>query len=346
VQIINAPPALLAMSDTASADRWVRKSMSTTAGFEAAAVLSGAGDHVTLDLWTANPTDSRLQETIHDDLHDAMRRQRLTQAGVAAAVIDAADQTQPSVNLYSPRAAEDGRVSLRDQLPTVVGFAAGLLLWTVVLTGAGILLNSVIEEKGSRILEILLTSASVPEVMGGKILGVAGVSSTVLVLWASIGVTALATMAPALGGVLIQVLFGHGLALYFGIYFILGYLMYASIFAAVGAFCETSRDAQTLLGPVMLLLTIPVVFMGQSIRHPDAPILQTLSWIPLFTPFLMVARAASNPPLWQVLGTLAVMIATTVAVVWLSGRAFRAGALSFGKFDPKAVLASLFRPAA
>ena len=82
------------------------------------------------------------------------------------------------------------------------------------------------------------------------------------------------------------------------------------------------------------------MFMGQAITHPDAPILAVLSWVPPFTPFLMVARAASDPPLWQIAGTLALMVATTAVVVWLSGRAFRAGALSVGKVDRKAVLAA------
>ena len=111
-----------------------------------------------------------------------------------------------------------------------------------------------------------------------------------------------------MGGDVAAVLLGHGLIVYFGLYLVIGYLMYASIFAGIGAFCETSRDAQTLLGPLMLTLTIPIVFMGQAIQHPDAPLLQALSWIPLFTPFLMVARAASHPPLWQVAGTLALMV--------------------------------------
>jgi ABC-2 type transport system permease protein len=179
--------------------------------------------------------------------------------------------------------------------------------------------------------------------MGGKILGVAGVTLTVLAVWAGVGGAAAALVAPRLALDIASALLGKGLAVYFGLYLIVGYLMYASIFAAIGAFCETTREAQTLLGPMMLMLTVPVVFMGQSIRHPDAPVLQILSWIPPFTPFLMVARAASGPPLWQIAGTLAVMSATTAVVVWLAGRAFRAGALSVGKLDRKALVTALMR---
>jgi ABC-2 type transport system permease protein len=140
-------------------------------------------------------------------------------------------------------------VALRDRLPTYVGLAAGFLLWSMVMTGASILLNSVIEEKSSKILEVLLSSASVPEIMGGKILGVAGLTLTVLGIWASGGWLAMINFAPGLAGDLIAVLLGKGLMLYFGAYLIGGYLMYAALFAGIGAFCESQRDAQTLLGP-------------------------------------------------------------------------------------------------
>jgi len=138
-----------------------------------------------------------------------------------------------------------------------------------------------------------------------------------------------------------KVLLGGGLIFYFAFYLAAGYLMYASIFTAIGAFCETTREAQTLLGPIMILLTIPVIFLSQALRRPDTPALEIMSWIPLFTPFMMTARAASGPPLWQVLGTGVLMLATVALVVWIAGRAFRAGALSTGKVDFKGLVAKL-----
>jgi ABC-2 type transport system permease protein len=123
---------------------------------------------------------------------------------------------------------------------------------------------------------------------------------------------------------------------------VLGYVMYAAAFAAIGAFCESQRDAQALLGPIMLLLSVPVLFMGLALREPDAPALQVLSWIPPFTPFIMLARAAGEPAWWEVAGTLTLMAVSTVVVVQLSGRAFHAGALSTGRPSPKALLGRLF----
>jgi ABC-2 type transport system permease protein len=84
-----------------------------------------------------------------------------------------------------------------------------------------------------------------------------------------------------------------------------------------------------------------MIFMGQAVTRPDAPLLQALSWFPPFTPFLMAARAASGPPLWQVAGTAAVMFGTTALELWVAGRAFRTGALASGRFDLRLLLAGV-----
>jgi len=346
-KIVSPPPEVLAAPDAASAGVVLRRMLSGDAerdpaarAFDAAAVLSGKGANVSLDLWSINLANGQFEAMVRSDLAEALRRQSLIDGGVSPRLIDSADAAEPKVALYSPKTEEQGQVSLRDELPSLLGFGMGILLWAVILTGAGLLLNSVIEEKSSRILEVLLTSASVPEVMGGKILGVMGVAGTVLTFWLSLGAIGARVAAPGLLGQIAAVVIGKGLIVYFGLYLIFGYVMYASIFAAIGAFCETTRDAQTLLGPLMLILSVPLIFMAQAITHPDAPVLTALSWIPPFTPFLMVARAANDPPVWQIAGTLALMLATTTVVVWISGRAFRAGALTVGKVDRRAVLAA------
>jgi len=183
----------------------------------------------------------------------------------------------------------------------------------------------------------------VPEIMGGKILGVAAVTSTVLGVWLSIGSALLLRFQPQTFSLLLSVLLSKGLLFYFAFYFVGGYLMYATLFTTVGSFCETTREAQTLLGPMMILLSVPMVFMSQAMIHPDAPLLQILSWIPPFTPFLMAARAASGPPLWQIAGTGLLMAAVTGLELAVATRAFRAGALSSARFEPKLLVKSLFK---
>lgn len=306
-------------------------------------VLSGKDDAIVMDLWSRNLAAPVLEGDLKSAVGDIMRERALARAGVSLQTLQAADGLKPTFNSLSPKAASGERVALRDRLPTYVGLAAGFLLWSMVMTGASILLNSVIEEKSSKILEVLLSSASVPEIMGGKILGVAGLTLTVLGIWAAGGWLALINFAPGLAGDLVAVLLGKGLILYFGVYLVGGYLMYAALFAGIGAFCESQRDAQTLLGPIIMVMTIPIVFMSQAIRSPDSPILGTLSWIPPFTPFLMPVRIAGDPPMVQVIGTAVLMIVTTAAIVAFSTRAFHVGALATGKVDLKTLIGRIAR---
>ena len=306
-------------------------------------VLSGRDEAIVMDLWSRNLAAPVLEGDLKQAVGQTMRERALARAGVPIQALEAADRLKPTFNSLSPKAASGEKVALRDRLPTFVGLAAGFLLWSMAITGASILLNSVIEEKSSKILEVLLSSASVPEILGGKILGVAGLTLTVMGIWGMLGWLALINFAPGLAGDLLAVLLGKGLLLYFGAYLVGGYLMYAALFAGIGAFCETQRDAQTLLGPIMLVMTIPIIFMSQAIRSPDSPILNTLSWIPPFTPFLMPVRIASDPPVVQVVGTTVLMIVTTAAIIAFSTRAFHVGALATGKVDLKTLVGRIAR---
>jgi ABC-2 type transport system permease protein len=308
---------------------------------DAAAILSGTPEAIVVDFWSRDINDQDLQHAVRGAVTQAMQQARLRAAGVSPQVVAQFSTAAPIVHNYSPRAAS-GQVSMKDRLPSLLGLGLAFVLFFAIFTGAGILLNSVIEEKSSRILEVLLSSATVPELLGGKILGVAGVSASIIVGWGAMGLLALHRVAPERVAEVGAALMTHGLVVWFALFFVLGYLMYASVFAAIGAFCETVREAQTLLGPIMILITVPVMFLTVALEHPDAPLIVALSWVPPFTPFLMTARLASGPPLWQVLGALILMGATTTAVVWLCARAFRAGALSTGKLDLKRVAAGLF----
>jgi ABC-2 type transport system permease protein len=308
---------------------------------DAAVILRAEGGGVAIDLWSRTVTDRALETTVGRAVSDEMRRHQLEAAGVSAATLKAADALGPRIQVYSSKGG--GKVSLRDKLPGFLGFAMGMLLWMVVLTGAGMLLNSVIEEKSSRILEVLLSSASVTEIMGGKILGVACVTGTVLGVWLGVGGVGLTALRPDWAQDTLAVLLAHGMLAYLALYFVGGYLMFATLYVTVGAFCETTREAQTLLGPMMIILSIPVVFMSQAIIHPESPLLEGLSWVPIFTPFMMAASAATDPPWWEVVGTALLMFALTGLELWVAIPAFKSGALSSGRFDIRVFAASLMR---
>ena len=308
----------------------------------AAVIHSGAQGGVVVDFWSRNLTESGLEELVREAVAGRMAAERLAALGVRPADIQAAESVAPRVVEYA--AAPGKRAGLKDRLPGFAGFGLGFLLWMMIFTGAGILLNSVIEEKSSRILEVLLASASAGEVMGGKILGVAAVTLTVLAAWFAVGGAILAGSNPQLFADIVEVLVGRGLIAIFAVYLVGGYLIYAALFVAIGAHCETNREAQTLLAPMMMMSTIPIIFLSQAITRPDSPAIALLSWIPPFTPFLAPARAAVDPSAAATLGTLALTAATAAASLWISGRAFRAGALSSGRSDGRSLFLRVFRP--
>ncbi|HEY5070774.1 MAG TPA: ABC transporter permease [Caulobacteraceae bacterium] len=319
-----------------------RRTLAGGGVLDAFAVIRPEGRSVAIAFWSRDIADRSIERAVRDAVAGALRRQGLAQAGLDPTVLASIDALQPKVTVFSPKAKAD-EVRLEDRLPGIVGFAMGMLLWMVVLTGAGMLLNSVIEEKTSRILEVLLTSASATEIMGGKILGVAAVTATVLGFWLTIAATVLGLRFPDIAADLIEIMFARGLWAYFALYFIGGYLMFATLYVTIGAFCESNREAQTLLGPMMIAMSLPMVFMSQAITRPDAPLLQLLAWIPPFTPFMMAARVASNPPLWQVAATGALMFAVTALELWVAIPAFKSGALATGRFELRTLLASLAR---
>jgi ABC-2 type transport system permease protein len=292
-------------------------------------------------VWSARATDDAVEDFVRDSLRSANRRSVFEGAGIDPGVVEAAEKFRPEVKAFSPQSTGDGEVSFRDRLPMIMGMVGGFLLWSLIITGASILLNSVMEEKSNKILEVLLSSASPTEILTGKVLGVALLTLTMLLAWGGLGVAALAALQPDYAVMVSEILLQGGMLAWFAAFMVGGYLMYAVLFAAIGAFCETPRDAQTLMGPIMMILVVPIMIMSMTLRTPDAPVVQILSWVPFFTPFLMMARLHSNPPMIELIGSISGMFAFALLMVWVSGRAFRAGALSDVKLSWKSFGAAI-----
>ncbi len=345
LQILAPPPDLAAAKDEAAADRLAKGYVSPSANappkLDAIAILVLRNGEPAARLWTASAVNPAAASEVGDALSAIGRVERLKSAGIDPDKVSAAQDFEAQVDTLSPRSASGGKVELRDQLPLWIGLGSGFVLWSLTLTAAGILMNSVMEEKSNRVLEILLSSASTSEILVGKVLGVAGIALTVMAVWGLTGSTALNRFAPNLVQPLFETMGRDGLWAYLMAYFVAGYLMYAVLFAAIGAFCETPRDAQALMGPIMIVMMVPLFALQFAVRAPDMPLLRGLSWIPFFTPFLMPARNPTHLPVLELIGTMAAMAAMALFMMWVGGRAFRAGALATGKVDLKGMLAAI-----
>lgn len=339
LRIVDAPSDLAASAPGEARERLVRHYLGDEAPeadqLDSVVLLTRVDGEPAAQVWTRRATDDTAQDFVRNALKDINQREVFLNAGINPEVVEKTQQFRPRVTALSPRSATGAEVSFRDRLPGIIGVISGFILWSLIITGASILLNSVMEEKANKILEVLLSSASATEILTGKVLGVALLTLTVLLVWGGIGAVGLIAGLPQYAGDIADVLLRGGLIGYFIAYAVGGYLMYAVLFAAIGAFCETPRDAQTLMGPIMMILMVPIFVMLMAIRTPDAPVVQFLSWVPFFTPFLMSARAPSEPPMIEVIGTMGGMFAFALFMVWFAGRAFRAGALSDVKLSWK-----------
>lgn len=337
MRLVEAPPALAALPPGPQQDEAVRRLLDPDAPADrrlaAVVFLSRQGGELSARVWTARANDNTVEGFVREALKDYNQRATLEAAGISASVLQRAENFRPQVTAFSPHAASGGEISMSDKLPASVGLVGGYLLWALVITGASMLMHSVIEEKSNRILEILLSSASATEILAGKVLGVALLTLSVLSVWCAIGLAGLISAAPVQAAQVVGVLWSGGLLAWFAAFMVGGYLMYAVMFAAIGAFCETPRDAQTLMRPIMMVLIVPLITMQMAVNSPDAPIVRLLSSIPMFTPFLMMARIPSQPPLYESLAALAGMFAFALFMIWVAGRAFRTGALSDARLD-------------
>ena len=196
---------------------------------------------------------------------------------------------------------------------------------------ANMLLTGVIEEKSNKILDSLLTSATPLQILIGKLCGVAAVSFTLFGFWALIGGTAMSLASRGQTGMmasLAHAAFDPGLIGMFAVLFIGGYLIYGAIFLGLGALCDTLQEAQSLLGPVVLLLTLPILLLGPAFTNPNAPLVAGASWFPLFTPFVMMMRAPAGLSPGEIAGVFALLAVTVAVVLTVAARVFHAGVVN------------------
>jgi ABC-2 type transport system permease protein len=205
-----------------------------------------------------------------------------------------------------------------------------LLYMAVLLYGISVM-RSVLEEKTSRILEVLLSSATSTQLMAGKLLGVGAVGLTQILVWVVIaGVFALPAMAmqPSFSELQIPI----GVLLAFAIFFLLGYLLYSTMYATIGAITTTEQEGQQLQFFIVIPLVLSVFMLAPVVRSPDAPLVVWLSMVPFFAPVLMYARiVVQTPPLWQIALCLTLLVATIAGLLVLCARIYRIGILIYGK---------------
>lgn len=227
---------------------------------------------------------------------------------------------------------ETGEKKSSGQLMFLFTFILGAMLFMTVLVYGIAVMRSVLEEKSSRVMEVLLSALTSKELMAGKILGVAAVGLTQIAIWLVLAVALGAPGLAAAGPVLKQINFSAGALVFFAVFFLLGYLLYSSMYAALGALMNSEQEAQQLQMVVMGPLLFAYLMMFGVLRQPNATFSVVLSLVPFFAPLLMYMRIlVQPPPAWQIALSIALLVATIYGVVGLCARIYRVGILMYGK---------------
>jgi ABC-2 type transport system permease protein len=296
--------------------------------------LGGANSDDAIQYWSTNLAVGNLLDIIRGGIDYDVRRRLYLARGVDFATVSQVESTRVPIGTFDPaKAAGTETVSTADRIVGSLPIAFVYLLWMSIFTVMQMLLNNTIEEKSNRIAEVLLSSVTPGEIMMGKLIGIAGVGLTMVSTWlATIFVGAQLyqgagadVIRPAVEGVA-----ASGLIPMFLVCFLLGYLIYAGLFLSVGALCNDIKEAQNAQGPMMLIMMVPFFTMVFINRDPHGTLATILTWIPLYTPFTLMNRAAADPPMAELVGATLLMIVTAALFIWAAGRILRIAMLRSG----------------
>ncbi|MDP6850844.1 MAG: ABC transporter permease, partial [Planctomycetota bacterium] len=288
-----------------------------------------------VEYWSINQADFDLRDSIRRSLDKELHRRMYATAGLDEKKVKEIQSERVPVKSMDPsKEAGEEEVSLADTIRQYVPIGFVYLLWISLMSVVQMLLNNTVEEKSNRIVEVLLSSVTAGELMAGKLFGIAWVGFTMLFAWIAALLGILHWHAgPEAEFVtkLLEIIEGSGLLWIFLGYFLMAYLLYAGIFLAIGSVCSTIKDAQNFMGPVMIIMMVPLLTMMFIPKDPHGTLATVLSWIPLYTPFVMMNRAAANPPMFDIVGTTILGFVSVVVVIWLAGKVFKTAILRTGQ---------------
>jgi ABC-2 type transport system permease protein len=295
-------------------------------------IVEGTGntDQSRVRYYSNSPTDRVVPRWLERMLNQTIQAQRLRAANIPPAAVRKATQPVPVDDFGLLSLSASGQVVEAEQTDRAAAFLAPfglmMLMFVGVMVGATPLLQAIIEEKMLRIAEVLLGSVPPFQLMLGKLLGVVGVSLTIISVYRAGGYAVLHHFGKTEMIHVAQI----GWLLAFAVAAI---VMFGSIFCAIGASCSEIKDAQSLMTPVMILVVLPMLFLQPVLESPSGTLATALSFFPPATPMIMIVRMAIPPgvPHWQpIVGMIGVLAFATLCV-FAAGRIFRIGILLQGK---------------
>lgn len=276
-------------------------------------------------------TTGELRQEVRRAAFAAARTRRLAAADVDPGLVARIDQEigcEEFVVAKQAKPGQDGVVRSSGIKEGLMPMGVVILLLMGIMQSAGILLNATIEEKSNRVVEVLVSSVSSMELLAGKMLGSYLTGVVTLVAWGGA-----AAFAADHFHVLRPDTLSTANLLWYAWFFVGGYLLFGSVYLAIGSMCTSIQDAQNMMFPVILLIMLPMLGMGHVMQHPDSVLSRGLSFFPFSAPMIMPMRLAQSPPppLWQTLISAASVAGGVWVCLWSAAKIFRIAIFSSGK---------------
>jgi ABC-type Na+ efflux pump permease subunit len=298
-----------------------------------------------LRLWSNDTPRTSFITPLRDVLTTDLRGRLLTADGLSAERAAAVQAAQPAIAVTTPKPGDGAREALlvRSIVPLALAY---ILMMSLMLSGSWMLQSSV-EERSNKLLESLLACVRAEELMWGKLIGTVAVGLSMILVWAIFAGIAGFAFSGAVADFLRPALepvsdpFIIVAILYF---FVMGYVAVSIIFLAIGSMSDTMNEAQGFLMPVLFAILLPVTFVIQAILAGNSgAMVQALTWIPLWTPFTVLARLGTGIETWEVLGAGALLAGFVVLEFIYLGRLFRASLLATGQKPGLKVMMARFK---
>ncbi|MBQ0151226.1 MAG: ABC transporter permease [Bacteroidales bacterium] len=344
--------------------------------------LDEATKSVAAESFSEKPLGMETSEIISNKINDAIQKFRVDSYGIEnlSAIMD---DVKPNIRLKSYTLDAEGKETISESgVYMLVSMLLGMIIYMFIAMFCGSVMSSVIEEKSSRVVEVLVSSVKATELMFGKIIGVALVALTQFMLWIVLTAAIVGVVSGIMGKNLLSQAGGDPMAMVesmgvstdqldaagmnmnvsdlmaqaededggfaaaietvknlpiaqilvaFVLFFIFGYLLYASLFAAIGSAVENEGDTQQLQIPVTIPLLLGFFIALYAYKAPDSALVLWGSMIPFTSPIVMLARIPFGVPVWQLALSIALLVGTFVLCAYLSARIYKVGILMFGK---------------
>ena len=265
---------------------------------------------------------------LRNAVQSALMKQQLAQKGMSGTEVETLLKPFDFDSIH----IEKGKEGASGIAVFLVSFTMVMLLYVNVLIYGFAVMRSIIEEKNSRILEVLLSSVTAKQLLAGKIIGVGAVGITQIIIWLVIAGTFSIPGLMASRSMPSNIHIPMAGVVAFGVFFILGYFLYATMYAALGAMVNSDQEAQQVQWPAMLPIVFAIVLSTPVLQHPNSQLAFWTSMVPFFAPILMFVRVmVETPPAWQIILCVALMLLTTWGLLGLSSRIYRVGILMYGK---------------